>query len=295
MTTSVTMPAMSCCAWFQPAYVAAFATPTPLPELAAMSSWRSLRIATETRLRNLSVSRWLPACRNHSIWKARRFRFPEALGLRCTPPTASMRRNSNEMPTKRCIVPRQAAEVRFASGLESRWRQKKQRRQRIELGPPFADIHGSPTSRVVQEVGLFYAEPSLRPNTASTHGIGDAINRQDVGAGPQLHAVLGRCCVDVGKCFRHDALQTTVDVVFIPEQLLQVLHPLEVGNGNPARIGQHVRNHHDSAVVQQQVGIGRGRPVRRLGYNARFHALRILHCDLVLKRCWNQNIALQLD
>src|SRR5439155_440664 len=62
--------------------------------------------------------------------------------------------------------------------------------------------------------------------------------------------------VYIGEGLDHHPLQATVYVVFIPEQLLQILHPLEVGNSHASRIRKNVRNDHDPTLVQCNVGVG---------------------------------------
>ena len=53
----------------------------------------------------------------------------------------------------------------------------------------------------------------------------------------------------------HHALQAIVDVLGIPEQVLLVLHPLEVRHGNPAGVAQNVRNDEHALLVQNPVGL----------------------------------------
>src|SRR5256886_8262658 len=51
----------------------------------------------------------------------------------------------------------------------------------------------------------------------------------------------------------HHSLQAAVHIVFIPEQLLQILHPLEVANSHASRMRKNVRNDHDPALMQREV------------------------------------------
>ena len=39
----------------------------------------------------------------------------------------------------------------------------------------------------------------------------------------------------------HHALQAVVDILRLPEQVLLVLHPLEVGDGDAAGVAQNIR------------------------------------------------------
>ena len=51
--------------------------------------------------------------------------------------------------------------------------------------------------------------------------------------------------VIVGWC-----IQLAVHFLHLPEEFLKILHPLEIGNGHAASIGQDVRNHHHSFFMQ---------------------------------------------
>ena len=99
----------------------------------------------------------------------------------------------------------------------------------------------------------------------------------------------------IGEGLDHHSLQAAVHIVFIPEQLLQILHPLEVGNSHASRIRKNVRNDHDPALVQRGVGVGSCRTIGCFRDNARLNVIYICHRDLVLKRRRNQNVALELQ
>src|SRR5207248_11642191 len=57
----------------------------------------------------------------------------------------------------------------------------------------------------------------------------------------------------IGESLHHDPLQATIDVVFIPEQLLKVLNPFEVRDCDTTGVGEDVGDHHDSALVEYRV------------------------------------------
>jgi hypothetical protein len=66
----------------------------------------------------------------------------------------------------------------------------------------------------------------------------------------------------------HDFFEPCVDKVFIPEEALTVLHPLEIGNGNAAGIGENIGDDEDAFVGENGVGDGRGRAVRAFAQDA---------------------------
>ena len=97
------------------------------------------------------------------------------------------------------------------------------------------------------------------------------------------------------KRLHHDAFQLAVDLVFVPEELCQVLHPLEIRHRDAAGVGQNVGQHQHIIFVKNGVSAGRGRPVGRLSHDLGAHPRRVLQRDLVFQRCRHQDVALQLQ
>ena len=92
---------------------------------------------------------------------------------------------------------------------------------------------------------------------------------------------------------RDDVVQPRVDLLFLPEVLLQALHPLEVGDDDAARVREHVREDEDALVLEDLVG-GRGdRPVRALADDPRLHLRRVVRADHLLERAGREHVALQ--
>ena len=67
-------------------------------------------------------------------------------------------------------------------------------------------------------------------------------------------------------------------LLFLPEQLLQVLHPFEIADDDAAGIAEDVGNHEDFvlALFQHQVGVRRGRTVGAFGQHPAFQVFRDL-------------------
>ncbi len=99
----------------------------------------------------------------------------------------------------------------------------------------------------------------------------------------------------VGEGLDHYPLQTVVDVVLIPEKFLQVLNPLEVGDGDTASIGEDVGDHQDAPLMKNGIGVGSGGAVGSFGHDARLDAVGILQGDLVLQGGGNQDVALKFE
>jgi hypothetical protein len=79
-------------------------------------------------------------------------------------------------------------------------------------------------------------------------------------------------------------LSRRVDLVFVPEEGLQVLHPLEVRDDHTPCVGDHVRHHGDPSLLEDRVGVRGHGPVCRLQDQFRLDAAGILRSDLVLER-----------
>src|SRR5664280_2322167 len=96
---------------------------------------------------------------------------------------------------------------------------------------PTAGRHGgAPTGRGRSGIQAAYAV-----------GFGDPADRDDLGGGPQGHVALGRDLDDLVVRAMHDPGQLVVDFRLVPEVRLQVLHPFEVGDGDPAGVREHIR------------------------------------------------------
>ena len=72
----------------------------------------------------------------------------------------------------------------------------------------------------------------------------------------------------------HDALELSVNFGLVPEKRLQVLHPLEVADGDATGAGQDVRDDARAALTEDGVGLGGNRTVGSLDDQLRLHAVR---------------------
>ena len=59
--------------------------------------------------------------------------------------------------------------------------------------------------------------------------------------------------------------EPAADLVAVPEEPAEVLHPLEVRDGDAAGVREHVRQDGDAALGEDRVALDRRRPVRALG------------------------------
>ena len=91
--------------------------------------------------------------------------------------------------------------------------------------------------------------------------------------------LMSRARVDVPGLLERlvdDVLELGVDLVLLPEVLLEALHPLEVGDDDAARVREHVGQDEDALVLEDLVGGRRGRAVRALADDPRLDLVGVL-------------------
>src|SRR3972149_5539548 len=115
--------------------------------------------------------------------------------------------------------------------------------------------------------------------------------------GRQPHGdLLGFSVVEhVVEALDHDLLELLVDVLLRPEEVLNVLHPLEVGYRHAAGIGDDVGHQHDTAPIEDAVRLRGSRAVRALDDEPGFHSVGVVPGDLVLDGGGYENVARQLQ
>ena len=90
-------------------------------------------------------------------------------------------------------------------------------------------------------------------------------------------------------------MELGVDLLLLPEEGLQVLHPFEIRHDHAARVGDDVRDQEDVSVMKDGVGLrGDGR-VRSLGDESRSNPACVVLGDLILHGRRDENRHGQLD
>jgi hypothetical protein len=85
------------------------------------------------------------------------------------------------------------------------------------------------------------------------------------------------------------------DLVPVPEQSTEILHPLEVRHRDPARVREHVGQNGDPALPEDGVRLERGRTIGPLGDHARPHARRVVRRQLILAGSEHEDVAVELQ
>ena len=96
-----------------------------------------------------------------------------------------------------------------------------------------------------------------------------------------------------GVGIAHDACEALVDFFFAPVEAGEVLHPLEVRNGNAACVGQHIRYDQNAFVAQNVVALRGGGTVCAFDYDFGADAGCVFSGDLAFKGGRYQEFALQ--
>src|SRR5262245_57093123 len=88
----------------------------------------------------------------------------------------------------------------------------------------------------------------LTSQTAKRRRARDPSDTHDEGGGSQIDSALGRHAVNHRPTFAHDSRQLRIDALLFPNELLNILHPLEVGHGHAAAVGVDVGHHGDATL-----------------------------------------------
>src|SRR5256885_3849863 len=96
-------------------------------------------------------------------------------------------------------------------------------------------------------------------------GLGDPADRNHVRGRAHVDLVLLGHVEHVVEGLHHYLFQARVDRGLAPEQVLEVLHPLEVAHRDAAGVAEDVRDEEHALLVEDPIGFGRGGAVRGLG------------------------------
>src|SRR4051812_2287987 len=100
----------------------------------------------------------------------------------------------------------------------------------------------------------------------------------------QRDAAIQRDVPDAVERVGHLVGEPAADLVAVPEEAAEVLHPFEVRDGDAARVREDVGQHQDAALGEDPVPVDRRRPVRALCDELAPEAPRVRTRDLVLTR-----------
>ncbi len=104
------------------------------------------------------------------------------------------------------------------------------------------------------------ARSALLPK-ALPRRLGDPAQGLDVARDAQGGSFLGAAVVHAPPRVHHLALECLAHPLVIPAELLKVLDPLEIGDGDAAVVGQDVRDDRDAATAKNLLGLGCDRRV----------------------------------
>src|ERR1051325_445558 len=99
---------------------------------------------------------------------------------------------------------------------------------------------------------------TLRIDSSDGRRISNSLHANDVGSRSHIDLVLPGRLEDIVISAEQYLLHLPIDLVLLPEELLQVLHPLEIGDDRATCVCQDVRHQIHALVIQNPVG-GRSR------------------------------------
>src|ERR1051325_9647034 len=100
------------------------------------------------------------------------------------------------------------------------------------------------------------APATLWVDAANRRGVGDPLHRERVSRRTHVDVFVHRRVEDLVERPRDHVVQLGVDLLLFPEEGLQVLHPLEVGDDHTSGVGDDVRHQKDPSVVEDGIGVG---------------------------------------
>src|SRR5258708_9456961 len=137
--------------------------------------------------------------------------------------------------------------------------------------------------------------PGFWVNASHCRRVGHALRRERIGRQAHVDALVDRCMEDLVEGPRDDVVQLRVDLLLLPEESLEVLHPLEIRHDHAARVRDDVRDQEDVPVVQDRVVLRRDGRVSSLCDEPGTYPSGILLIDLILHGCRHQNRHRQLE
>src|SRR5260370_567112 len=96
------------------------------------------------------------------------------------------------------------------------------------------------------EVGV---TPRLWVDSPYARGVGHALHGQRVSREPHVDVLVHRRVQDLVERARDHVVQLGIDLLLLPEEGLEVLHPLQVRHDHPAGVGDEVWHPHDAPLA----------------------------------------------
>src|SRR5205809_6356615 len=117
----------------------------------------------------------------------------------------------------------------------------------------------------------------------------------DVSPSPHVHVVLLACLVHYSEGLDHYRLQSLVNLVRAPVEMLKILDPFEITCADPSRIRKYVRNQCHISLEKNLISLRCSRTIGDLGHELRFDLGRVLFFYNVFKGGWNKYVYVKLQ
>src|SRR5713226_3163983 len=125
--------------------------------------------------------------------------------------------------------------------------------------------------------------------------LGNPVDRDHVGGLAHVGLLCFAHLPDPVERAHHDALEFLVDLGLRPEELGEVLDPLEIRHGDAPAVREDVRDPDDPALVEDVVRLRRRWPVRALRDDLRLHARSVLRRQNALEGARRENVDFEFE
>src|SRR2546421_3535888 len=143
--------------------------------------------------------------------------------------------------------------------------------------------------------GTIASRMTLTDRSPRLERAGDLANSGHHRRLPERDRLLFRHSPHAVECIGHLVRELEANLLAVPEQATEILHPLEVGHGYTAGVREDVRDDGNATVGEDRVGLERRRAVRALDDELRVHAAGVFAGELVLARRDDEHVACQFQ
>src|SRR2546427_1298595 len=131
--------------------------------------------------------------------------------------------------------------------------------------------------------------------SAYLHRGGYLANSVDVGPGPHVDIVLLACLVDLSEGLLHYRLQSLVNFLGAPIEVLEILDPLEITCADASGIREYIRNQRHISLEQNLISLGRSRTIGALGHQLRLYFRSVLFGDNIFESSRHEDVDVKLQ
>jgi hypothetical protein len=143
---------------------------------------------------------------------------------------------------------------------------------------------GTPVSGVPRDQVSFGSfRPRSRENAPHFDGVRYPFHSENIGACTETEIFFMSEIPDFCEAMGHNLVQPRVDFFLSPVEVLEILHPLEVGTDDSACICKDIRDNEDAVCREDLVGLGSSGPVCAFNDKLCSDVFCVFFSDLILQ------------